>query len=159
MSFSIISPPSPSPPLYTRRHRGLRAHVEEVPRPLLQVGMRKNCPYCSNKWRHNIFACDHRCLIYLHYTLTPRSYSWHTYCSGLYHLNLSGCIICEICIFISTFAALSHRYFTHRHTWEDAEKDCREHSAHLSSIISATEQEFINGMFAFLSVRFGFILL
>ncbi|TNM97765.1 hypothetical protein fugu_014011 [Takifugu bimaculatus] len=35
--------------------------------------------------------------------------------------------------------------FTHRHTWEDAEKDCREHSAHLSSIISATEQEFING--------------
>lgn len=38
-----------------------------------------------------------------------------------------------------------HRYFTHRHTWEDAEKDCREHSAHLSSIISATEQDFING--------------
>ena len=42
--------------------------------------------------------------------------------------------------------ALSHRYFTHRHTWEDAEKDCREHSAHLSSVISATEQEFINGV-------------
>ncbi|XP_029687135.1 neurocan core protein-like isoform X1 [Takifugu rubripes] len=39
-----------------------------------------------------------------------------------------------------------YRYFTHRHTWEDAEKDCREHSAHLSSIISATEQEFINGL-------------
>lgn len=43
---------------------------------------------------------------------------------------------------------LSHRYFTHRHTWEDAEKDCREHSAHLSSIISAPEQEFINGVCA-----------
>lgn len=42
-----------------------------------------------------------------------------------------------------------HRYFTHRHTWEDAEKDCREHSAHLSSIISATEQEFINGTCVF----------
>ncbi|KAM6948327.1 neurocan core protein-like [Aplochiton taeniatus] len=39
-----------------------------------------------------------------------------------------------------------YRYFTHRHTWEDAEKDCREHSAHLSSITSNTEQEFINGM-------------
>ena len=51
----------------------------------------------------------------------------------------------EICIFTSTFTALFHRYFTHRHTWEDAEKDCREHSAHLSSAISTTEQEFING--------------
>ncbi|XP_039999999.1 neurocan core protein-like [Xiphias gladius] len=39
-----------------------------------------------------------------------------------------------------------YRYFTHRHTWEDAEKDCREHSAHLSSVTSATEQEFINGL-------------
>ncbi|XP_062285211.1 neurocan core protein-like, partial [Scomber scombrus] len=39
-----------------------------------------------------------------------------------------------------------YRYFTHRHTWEDAEKDCREHSAHLSSVISATEQQFINGL-------------
>lgn len=39
-----------------------------------------------------------------------------------------------------------YRYFAHRHTWEDAEKDCREHSAHLSSIISANEQEFINGL-------------
>ncbi|XP_068593903.1 neurocan core protein-like [Cebidichthys violaceus] len=39
-----------------------------------------------------------------------------------------------------------YRYFTHRHTWEDAEKDCREHSAHLSSVVSATEQEFINGL-------------
>nr|XP_057924466.1 neurocan core protein-like isoform X1 [Doryrhamphus excisus] len=39
-----------------------------------------------------------------------------------------------------------YRYFTHRHTWEDAEKDCREHSAHLSSITTANEQEFINGL-------------
>ncbi|XP_037132276.1 neurocan core protein-like isoform X1 [Syngnathus acus] len=39
-----------------------------------------------------------------------------------------------------------YRYFTHRHTWEDAEKDCREHSAHLSSVTSANEQEFINGL-------------
>lgn len=39
-----------------------------------------------------------------------------------------------------------YRYFTHRHTWEDAEKDCREHSAHLSSVTSTIEQEFINGL-------------
>ncbi|XP_042184934.1 neurocan core protein isoform X2 [Oncorhynchus tshawytscha] len=39
-----------------------------------------------------------------------------------------------------------YRYFSHRHTWEDAEKDCREQSAHLSSITSVIEQEFINGL-------------
>nr|XP_029479125.1 neurocan core protein-like isoform X1 [Oncorhynchus nerka] len=39
-----------------------------------------------------------------------------------------------------------YRYFSHRHTWEDAEKDCRVHSSHLSSITSVTEQEFINGL-------------
>ncbi|XP_038125930.1 neurocan core protein-like isoform X1 [Cyprinodon tularosa] len=39
-----------------------------------------------------------------------------------------------------------YRYFSHRHTWEDAEKDCREHSSHLSSVLSIAEQEFINGL-------------
>ncbi|XP_010886420.1 neurocan core protein isoform X2 [Esox lucius] len=39
-----------------------------------------------------------------------------------------------------------YRYFSNRHTWENAEKDCREHSAHLSSITSVTEQEFINDL-------------
>ncbi|KAI7791035.1 neurocan core protein [Triplophysa rosa] len=39
-----------------------------------------------------------------------------------------------------------YRYFTRRHTWEDAEKDCREHSGHLASIHSTQEQDFINGM-------------
>uniref|UniRef100_A0A8C7JLA1 Neurocan core protein n=1 Tax=Oncorhynchus kisutch TaxID=8019 RepID=A0A8C7JLA1_ONCKI len=39
-----------------------------------------------------------------------------------------------------------YRYFSHRNTWEDAEKDCRVHSSHLSSITSITEQEFINGL-------------
>ncbi|MGH0155404.1 UNVERIFIED_CONTAM: hypothetical protein FKN15_059168 [Acipenser sinensis] len=38
-----------------------------------------------------------------------------------------------------------YRYFSHRHTWEDAEKDCREHSAHLASVHSPEEQSFING--------------
>ncbi|KAG7456723.1 hypothetical protein MATL_G00238950 [Megalops atlanticus] len=39
-----------------------------------------------------------------------------------------------------------YRYFTHRHTWEDAEKDCREHGGHLASIHSAMEQDFLNGL-------------
>uniref|UniRef100_A0A673K3L5 Neurocan core protein n=1 Tax=Sinocyclocheilus rhinocerous TaxID=307959 RepID=A0A673K3L5_9TELE len=40
-----------------------------------------------------------------------------------------------------------YRYFTRRHTWEDAEKDCREHSGHLASIHSTQEQDFINGQY------------
>uniref|UniRef100_A0A8C9R804 Neurocan core protein n=1 Tax=Scleropages formosus TaxID=113540 RepID=A0A8C9R804_SCLFO len=38
-----------------------------------------------------------------------------------------------------------YRHFTHRHTWEDAEKDCREHRGHLASIHSPQEQDFLNG--------------
>ncbi|XP_018583606.2 neurocan core protein [Scleropages formosus] len=39
-----------------------------------------------------------------------------------------------------------YRHFTHRHTWEDAEKDCREHRGHLASIHSPQEQDFLNGL-------------
>uniref|UniRef100_UPI0037E84681 neurocan core protein-like n=1 Tax=Semicossyphus pulcher TaxID=241346 RepID=UPI0037E84681 len=39
-----------------------------------------------------------------------------------------------------------YRYFSRRHTWEDAEKDCREHSGHLASIHSLAEQSFIRGL-------------
>ncbi|XP_061636287.1 neurocan core protein isoform X3 [Phyllopteryx taeniolatus] len=39
-----------------------------------------------------------------------------------------------------------YRYFSRRHTWEDAEKDCREHSGHLASIQSAAEQNFMGGI-------------
>ncbi|CAJ1060216.1 neurocan core protein-like [Xyrichtys novacula] len=39
-----------------------------------------------------------------------------------------------------------YRYFSRRHTWEDAEKDCREHSGHLASIHSLAEQNFIKGL-------------
>ncbi|XP_030583114.1 neurocan core protein [Archocentrus centrarchus] len=39
-----------------------------------------------------------------------------------------------------------YRYFTRRHTWEDAEKDCREHNGHLASIHSVAEQNFIRGL-------------
>uniref|UniRef100_A0A8C9Z534 Neurocan n=1 Tax=Sander lucioperca TaxID=283035 RepID=A0A8C9Z534_SANLU len=38
-----------------------------------------------------------------------------------------------------------YRYFSRRHTWEDAEKDCREHSGHLASIHSLADQNFIRG--------------
>ncbi|XP_042273330.1 neurocan core protein isoform X3 [Thunnus maccoyii] len=39
-----------------------------------------------------------------------------------------------------------YRYFSRRHTWEDAEKDCREHSGHLASIHSLAEQNFVRGL-------------
>ncbi|XP_029003995.1 neurocan core protein isoform X2 [Betta splendens] len=39
-----------------------------------------------------------------------------------------------------------YRYFSRRHTWEDAEKDCREHSGHLASVHSLAEQSFIRGL-------------
>uniref|UniRef100_A0A8B9H8S4 Neurocan b n=1 Tax=Astyanax mexicanus TaxID=7994 RepID=A0A8B9H8S4_ASTMX len=38
-----------------------------------------------------------------------------------------------------------YRLFPRRHTWEDAEKDCREHSGHLTSVTSTMEQDFLNG--------------
>uniref|UniRef100_A0A8C2JSK4 Neurocan n=1 Tax=Cyprinus carpio TaxID=7962 RepID=A0A8C2JSK4_CYPCA len=39
-----------------------------------------------------------------------------------------------------------YRLFPRRHTWEDAEKDCREYSSHLTSITSSMEQDFLNGL-------------
>ncbi|XP_052405454.1 neurocan core protein [Carassius gibelio] len=39
-----------------------------------------------------------------------------------------------------------YRLFPGRHTWEDAEKDCREHSSHLTSVTSSMEQDFLNGL-------------
>ncbi|XP_051554569.1 neurocan core protein-like [Myxocyprinus asiaticus] len=39
-----------------------------------------------------------------------------------------------------------YRLFPRRHTWEDAEKDCREHSSHLTSVTSSMEQDFLNGL-------------
>uniref|UniRef100_H3D6N5 Neurocan core protein n=1 Tax=Tetraodon nigroviridis TaxID=99883 RepID=H3D6N5_TETNG len=39
-----------------------------------------------------------------------------------------------------------YRYFSRRHTWEDAEKDCREHNGHLASIHSPAEQNFVRGL-------------
>ncbi|XP_023653723.2 neurocan core protein-like isoform X2 [Paramormyrops kingsleyae] len=39
-----------------------------------------------------------------------------------------------------------YRFFPHRHTWENAEKDCRDHSAHLASVRNAAEQDFLSGL-------------
>ncbi|XP_030630544.1 neurocan core protein [Chanos chanos] len=39
-----------------------------------------------------------------------------------------------------------YRLFPRRHTWEDAEKDCREHSGHLTSVTSTLEQDFLNSL-------------
>ncbi|KAA0718511.1 Neurocan core protein [Triplophysa tibetana] len=39
-----------------------------------------------------------------------------------------------------------YRLFPRRQTWEDSEKDCREHSSHLTSITSSMEQDFLNGL-------------
>ncbi|NXC42998.1 PGCA protein, partial [Penelope pileata] len=42
------------------------------------------------------------------------------------------------------FQGHCYRHFEERETWMDAENRCREHQAHLSSIITPEEQEFVN---------------
>ncbi|OXB79390.1 UNVERIFIED_CONTAM: hypothetical protein H355_007599 [Colinus virginianus] len=42
------------------------------------------------------------------------------------------------------FQGHCYRHFEDRETWMDAESRCREHQAHLSSIITPEEQEFVN---------------
>ncbi|XP_046293026.1 aggrecan core protein isoform X3 [Marmota monax] len=42
------------------------------------------------------------------------------------------------------FQGHCYRHFPDRETWVDAERRCREHQAHLSSIVTPEEQEFVN---------------
>ncbi|KFQ56730.1 Aggrecan core protein, partial [Pelecanus crispus] len=42
------------------------------------------------------------------------------------------------------FQGHCYRHFEERETWTDAEAKCRQHQAHLSSIITPEEQEFVN---------------
>lgn len=79
-------------------------------------------------------------------------------------VNLSLCLYLWVCLSVDTegcdhgwkkFHGHCYKLFTRRHTWEDAEKDCRELSGHLTSVTSSMEQDFLNGE----SVQKAFYLL
>lgn len=85
---------------------------------------------CPMQWEHELLRGELKAFRYTHQLLfTPP-------------LCVSDLENCEEGW--TKFQGHCYRHFEERETWMDAETRCRQHQAHLSSIITPEEQEFVN---------------